>query len=149
MASSGLRDILDELVDVLRDALDGSDPPLQIERGYVLNPSPPSVDVFVSDPAREFTAAGFGDVAGAYLITIRARVLTADTDAGQDLLISFMDHTDDLCIPAAVLTDPTLNGNAAMVGMVGQSGHRAYETPDGASAYLGCQFDFLVTPAVT
>jgi hypothetical protein len=144
---SGLRDILDEMVEIVRDVLHEVDFPIQVERGMVLNPSPPTVDVFVSDPAREFESAGFGDLAGAYLITVRARVQTADNDSGQDLLISFMDHTDGLCIPAAVLSDKTLNGYASGLGLTSSSGHRAYETPDGAAAHLGCQFDFLVNPA--
>lgn len=142
---SGLRGILDELTEVVRDTLTSVSFPVQVERGMVLNPSPPTVDIYVTDPARDFTTSAFGDVAGAYQITVRARVLTADNDAGQDLLISFMDDEDALCLPLAVFTDPTLNGNAASLDLVSVSGHRAYETPDG-SAHLGAQWDFIVTP---
>lgn len=146
MADTGLREILEEIVDALTDFVSTSDITIQVEMGMVLNPSPPTVDVFVTDPARDFTAAGFGDVAGAYQITIRARVQTADNDAGQDLLVSFMDDTDDLCLPLALLDEPTLNQKAASCHLVNVSGHRAYETPDG-NAHLGCQWDFLITPA--
>lgn len=143
---SGLRGILDEMTDTLRDGLASADVAIQVERGMVLNPSPPVVDIYVTDPARDFQSSGFGDIAGAYAITARARVTTADNDAGQDLLISFMDDTDDLCIPLILLTDPTLNGAAAGMDLVFVSGHRAFETPDGG-AHLGAQWDFLVTPA--
>lgn len=119
---------------------------VQVQRGMVLNPTPPTIDVYVTDPAREFSAAGFGDIAGGYQITVRARVLTADNDAGQDLLISFMDDVDELCIPLFVLDEPTLNQKATSLRLVSVSGHRAYETPDAAGAHLGCQWDFLVIP---
>ena len=145
MADTGLREILDEIVDVLDNGLSGSNPTIQVERGFVLNPSPPVIDVHVTDPARDINVGGFGDI-GAYQITVRARVLTADNDAGQDLLISFMDDTDDLCIPLFLLDEPTLNGKAASLDLVAVSGHRAYERADGG-ADLGCQWDFVVTPA--
>ena len=146
MADTGLREILDEMTEQVRDALTSTTFPVQVERGMVLNPTPPCVDVYVTDPARDFFTAGFGDIAGGYQITVRARVQTADNDSGQDLLISFMDDTDELCIPLAVLTDPSLNGRAASTDLVSVSGHRAYETPDG-NAHLGAQWDFVVTPA--
>lgn len=148
MADTGLRDILE----AIRNALDatitaaGLPYPVQVETGMLLNPSPPTVDVYVTDPAREFRSAGFGDVAGGYQITVRARVQTADNDAGQSLLISFMDDTDDLCLPLALLSEPTLNQTAASCDLVNVSGHRAYETPDG-NAHLGSQWDFVVLPA--
>ena len=147
MASYGLRDILDEMADVIREAVSETTFPIQVERGYVLNPTPPTVDVYVTDPARDFDTAGMGDIGGGYQITVRARVPTADNDSGQDLLISFMDDTDELCIPLAISTDPTLNGLAASTNLVSVSGHRAYETADGRDAHLGCQWDFLITPA--
>ena len=143
---TGLRDILDEITDTIRSALASSQIACQVERGMVLNPSPPCVDVYVTDPSRDLSTPGFGDVLGGYQITVRARVLTADNDAGQDLLISFMDDTDDLCIPLFLLDEPSLNGKAASTHLVSVSGHRAYETPDGG-AHLGCQWDWLVTPA--
>ena len=143
---SGLRDILDEAVTILRTGL-ANVPGVQVERGMIFNPTPITVDVYVTDPAREFSLAGMGDVAGAYQITVRARVTTADAGAGQDWLVSFMDDTDPFCIPLLLLTDPTLNGKATSMDLVNVSGHRAYETPDGAGAHLGAQWDFLVTPA--
>ena len=143
MADTGLRDILEEMVSAIDNVLGET---AQVAMGMVLNPSPPTVDVYVTDPARDFSTAAFGDVAGAYQITVRARVQTADNDAGQDLLIAFMDDTDDLCLPLAILDEPTLNGKAASSHLVSISGHRAYETPD-ANAHLGAQWDFLITPA--
>lgn len=145
MADTGLREILDAMVEELQ-ALTASSFPMQVERGMVLNPTPPTIDVYVTDPPRDFDYAAFGDIAGGYQITARARVTTSDNDAGQDLLISFMDDTDELCIPAVFDAEPTLNGLASSMALVGCSGHRAYETPDG-NAHLGCQFDFLVLPA--
>lgn len=147
MADTGLREILDEMATVVRTAVSTLTFPIQVERGMVLNPTPPTIDVYVTDPARDLRSGGFGDIAGGYQVTVRARVHTADNDAAQDLLISFMDDTDDLCLPLAVLEDPTLNGVAVSVNLISASGHRAYETPDGLNAHLGCQFDFVVHPA--
>jgi hypothetical protein len=146
---SGLRDILDEMASSVRDAISSTGFPVQVERGMILNPTPPTIDIYVTDPAREFSTAAFGDIAGGYQITVRARVTTADNDSGQDLLISFMDDTDDLCIPLALFSDPTLNGKATSMDLVTVSGHRAYETPDPERAHLGCQWDFLVIPAAS
>jgi hypothetical protein len=47
-----------------------------------------------ADPSADAQLGAFGDLVGGELITVRARVGTADTDAGQDLLLALMDDED-------------------------------------------------------
>lgn len=145
---AGLRAIGDALAEQIRNVteqIEGID--VQVERGYLLNPTPPSVDIYWDEPARDPDTAAFDDISGAYLFTVRARVGTADTDAGQDLLWAFADDTDDLCLAAAILDEPTLGGLAGSIDVRGFTGIRAFEQVSGEGWYLGFQFAVLVIPA--
>lgn len=142
---AGLRDIIVELADQVRTVLVAVDDiPVQVEPQYVLNPSPLTVDLYPGDPHRETDAAGFDDISGGYLITVRARINTPDFDAAYDVLLSLMDDMDDLSLAAAVLSDPTLNGYASSVDVRDFTGLRAYEHPSGEGAHLGFQVTVLV-----
>lgn len=144
---AGLIAIGDALVEQIRNVtelVDGID--VQVERGYLLNPTPPSVDVYWGEPSRDEESAAFEDISGAYLFTVRARVSTADQDAGQELLWAFADDTDPLSIANAILDEPTLNGNASSVDVRAFTGIRAYEQVSGDGWYLGFQFTVLVIP---
>lgn len=145
MAVVGLRDILEEIADGIRDTLDSSTFPIQVEIGHVLFPSPPVIDVFRLGRS-ESESAAFGDIAGALRVRVRARVLTADYDSGASLLISFCDETDPLYLLGAIESDPTLNSKASSLRLLSESDDTAYETPDG-TAHLGCHWDFLIMPA--
>lgn len=146
MSVVGLRDILEEMADGIRDVLSSSDFPVQVEVGNVLFPTPPVVDVYRLGRSATDGAA-FGDVAGALRVRVRARVTTADYDAGRSLLLSFCDETDDLYLLGALEADPTLNGKVTSLVLTSESDDTAYETPDGAGAHLGCHWDFLLHPA--
>lgn len=135
------------LADQIRETVETvTDVDVQVEPNMVLSPTPPTVDIYPGDPSRDALSAAFDDDGG-YLLTVRARVNTADQDAGQDLLIAFMDDEDDLCLGLAVVDDPTLGGHASSVDIRDVSGYRLYEHPSGEGAYLGFQFTAIVIPA--
>lgn len=147
MAQAGLEQILVAMADQLRNATALADVDVQVEHRVVFNPTPPTVDLQVGDTSRDEQSAAFDDVSGAYIVTVRARVGMADGDAGQDLLLAFMDDTNDLSLAEALLDDPTLNGYASSIHVRDFSGHRLYEHPSGEGAYLGFQFTVYVLAA--
>jgi len=127
------------MADQIRAAIDDvADVAVQVENRMVLNPTPPCIDMWPADPSLDPTLAGFGDIDGGELITVRARVSTSDTDAGQDLLLAFMDDEDPLSVGAALLADPTLNGWAQTLDVTARSGYVLVPDSSGEGALLGC-----------
>lgn len=87
------------------------------------NPTPPSLDVYPGDPFQ--TGAGMGVGASRVFFTIRARVGTADSEAGQRLLLRLLDPLDPASVEAAVQ-------DVAVVVAEGVSGFREYDAGEGA-----------------
>ena len=116
MATASLRDIMDQMVAQIAAAV-SDDYEVQVFRGVMWNPTPPTIDVYPGGLARNDTSASFDEISGGYLFTVRARVLTADVEAGQDLLLRFMDDTDSMCIAGSLMADPTLNGLASTLAV--------------------------------
>jgi len=142
-----MAEIMEAMADQIREALlSVTDVAVQVEPRMVLNPSPPTIDIYPGDDARDPSSAGFDDVAGGYFFTVRARVSTADETAGQDLLLAFMDDENELCLAVALLDEPTLNGYATSLDVRSLSGYRLFEHPSGEGAFLGFQFTALVLP---
>ena len=126
-----LRDVLDGLADVLRSSVGASlaadDIDIQIEPRLVTTQSAPiCIDVFQGDLSRSSASAGFGDLSGLYVLTVRARANTNDGDEWQDILIDMLDDFHDLSIGAALESSPLLNGYATDVSV----------DPDGFSGML-------------
>lgn len=144
---SGLVDVVDALADQIKEALAGFEYGVQVQGRYVINPSPPTIDIYPGDPERGNESEAFGDIGGEYRLTVRARIGTADYDAGYDFLLALMDDDDDLSLAQAIFDDPTLNGYATTVDVREQSGLRAYEHPSGEGALLGFQLTVIVIAA--
>lgn len=136
-----------EMAAQIRAALAGADMAVQVEPRMVIAPSPLTVDIYPADVARDSQSAAFNDVNGGYLFTVRSRINTPDFDAAYDVLMQTMDDQDDLCIPLALLDDPTLNGNAQTLDVLDPTGLRAYERVDSTGADLGWQFTVNVIAA--
>ncbi len=144
---STLAQILDEMAAEIRNVVSQvSGVDIQVEPRMVLNPTPPCIDLYPGDPSMDPETAAFGELVGGELITIRARVQTADDVAGQDLLLAFMDDEDPLSIAAAVTDDPTLNG-LGRADLRFRSGYALYPAPQGDGALLGCTWDMIVLKA--
>jgi hypothetical protein len=142
-----LEQILAELANQIRDTIDDvTDVDVQVEPGWLLAPSPPAIDIYPADPSNEPELAAFGEQMGGELITVRARVSAADIDAGQSLLLGFMDDEHELSIVNAI-TDPTLNGLADTLAFRGRSGYREFPDLSGEGRWLGCLWSFVVVKA--
>ena len=149
---SSLEAILEAIADQIRVALDGSDWTFQVEPGYVANPTPPTVDVYLGDPGRELNeTSSFGetdaDSAGGEWVTVRARVSPLDKAAQQSILVNLADPESEISIVQALYDDPTLGGFAADVTLENRSGMVPIPTLDGGAWHFGILWRFLVIPA--
>lgn len=109
--------------------------------------SPTSVDIYPGDPFRDRESAGFGDLDGMYVLTIRARVTTPDNDGAQDQLLALMDDENELCVAGAIEATPTLGGIVGQVVVDGNTGFRIFDDPPGA--LLGCSWRLRVINVTT
>jgi hypothetical protein len=150
---SSLSSILEAIADQIRDVLDDStDWTFQVEPGYVANPTPPTIDVFLGDPGRELLESGsFGatdaDTAGGEWIIVRARVSPTDASAGQEILVELSDPESELSLVQALYDDPTLGGLASDISLENRSGMVPIPTIDGGAWHFGITWRFLVIPA--
>lgn len=142
-----IEEILTQMADQIRSAISTDDFPIQVEPGYILKPNTPTVDMFPGPVARGTEAAGFGDIAGELLITLRARVQPNDYDANQSLLYQFADETSDLSLLMALFEDQTLGGYAVSIDIRSTSGFQLYPLVDGSAFHLGFEYGLFVTPA--
>jgi len=103
--------------------------------GYLnTNPTPPSLDVYPGDPFQD--GAGFGISSKRIYFTVRARVSTADSEAGQQLLLRLLDVGDPASVEAAIATS-----GAGAVAPDGVSGFREYlEEAAVNGRLLGCEW---------
>jgi hypothetical protein len=140
-----LAQILDAMADQIRDVTEQvTDVDVQVEPRWVVNPSPPTIDMYPADPSDEPELRAFGDPLGAELITVRARVGMSDHLEVQNLLLAFMDDTDPLSIALALMDDKTLGGVAQSLDVRSRSGYvRVLEGGD----YLGCLWQVVVIKA--
>jgi hypothetical protein len=105
---------------------------LQVVPYMNVNPTPPSLDLYPGDPFQ--TGAGMGVGQSQVFFTIRARVSTADTEAGQKLLLRMLDPGDPASVEAAI-------EDVATVVPEGVSGFREYlEESASNGRLLGCEW---------
>lgn len=124
----------------------GQDLGEQIHPRLVISPTTPCIDIYPADIPRETESAGFNvsGVDGGIMFTVRARVSTADSDSGQELLIAFMDDEHDLSLAAALMADETLGGVAVDVTVDQPTGFGLYPDPGGQGSLLGAQWRVTV-----
>lgn len=96
-----IRQALADALEPLRAGI----PDIQISRYWLVTPTPPTIDLWPGDPFQN--GLTFGDT-GEMFFTVRARVTTADTEAGQDLLDQLLEPATG--ITAALEADQTLGG---------------------------------------
>jgi hypothetical protein len=122
---------------------------LQGDPKIVWNPTPPCIDILPADPFIERATFGPG---GGYeaVYTVRARVTTADQQAGQELLLQLLDPHGPLSMWAALEADSTLGGVVQDSNLESVSGFQPYEAPGGVAtggssgALLGCEWRLRV-----
>lgn len=117
---------------------------LQITGLMNINPTPPSIDVYPADPFQE--GLTFGKANNELSLTVRARVMTDDHDAGQKLLLSMMDPQATTSVARAITSDRTLGSKVQGLGVAGPSGFGIYLDAGGEGNYLGCTWTVRVMP---
>lgn len=119
-------------------------PHLQVDGRLIPSPTPPAIDIYPADPFQVALAMGKGN--NELFFTVRARVSTADNEAGQDLLLSLMDPQASTSVTEAVLSNRTLGGVASRVGSV--TGPTAFGlfTDPGGGTWLGCTWTVRIIP---
>ena len=105
---------------------------LQVYGFMNTNPTPPSLDVYPVYPFQ--TGAAFGVANPQVFFTVRGRVSTVDTEAGQQLLLRMLDPQDPASVEAALQ-------DVVSVTPDGVSGFREY-VDDAATngRLLGCEW---------
>lgn len=126
-----LTEVFEELADALGTISDEI-PGLQVYPFLNSNPTPPSLDIYPGDPFQ--TGAGYGVGSTQVFFTVRARVSTADQEAGTRLLLRLLDPNDSASVEAAV-------ADLATVVPDGVSGFREYlEDAAQNGRLLGCEW---------
>lgn len=147
MPSVTLSEIIAEVANKIRDAIAPTVPDIQVEPRRNINPTAPSIDIYPGEPFRDDEGQGFGEVAGAIHLTVRARVSTVDYEANYDFLIELMDEESDTGIANILMDDQTLNGMASSVRVDLHSGIGFYEDVPGKGALPGCHWPVTVLRA--
>lgn len=141
--------ILDQMADQVRGVLDDvTDVKVQVEPRMVLNPSEQAtVDMYPGDPSTNQEIAAMGDLIGAELVTVRARLNTPDDVASQDLLLALMDDEDDLSLVLALNDEPSFNGLVSTMDIASRSGYTLFPSAQGDGVYLGFTLNVVVVKA--
>ena len=120
---------------------------LQVESRLVFNPTPPVVDIYPADPFQDALAFGKGN--NELFLTVRARVTTADHEAGQDLLLQMMDPEADTSMAQAILADRDLGGTVERLNIsAGPTSFGVFPAAPGTTGenLLGCTWTVRVIP---
>jgi Domain of unknown function (DUF4082) len=129
--TGGLAAVMQEIAAALA-TITAEIPDLQIYPYLNSNPTPPSLDIYPGAPFQ--TGAGFGVGQSQVWFAIRARVSTADQEAGMKLLLRMMDPTDPASVEAAI-------ADSATVTPEGVSEFREYQEDSSTSGrLLGCEW---------
>lgn len=141
--------IFDQAADQIREAVANDVWDFQVEPWAITSPTPPSIDLYrgdSSDPSLANFAETFEEIAGAFVMVVRARVGTNDGEGNQDVLYALSDPSDQHCLVQALYDEPTLNGLVQDLQLVADSGLTLVSALDGAVHY-GNVWRFLVIPA--
>jgi hypothetical protein len=131
-----LGEVMTALTAQLQTTLDPLIEDLQVTPTMTFNPTPPSIDIYPSDPFQEQIAFGSRQVE--VFFDVRARVSTAENEGGQDLLLSMMDPGAAPSVVRAIAANRTLGGKVQDAVVEPPSNFGAYVDPGGAGALLGC-----------
>ena len=141
-----LADILDHMADQIRTTVSVSEWSFQVEPRMVINPTPPTIDIYPGDPARDEETAAFGEMAGGHWINVRARVGVNDHVANQEVLLTLKDDAHEICLVQSLYDDPTLGGCVNDLQLANESGFVLTEGLN-SEVHIGVIWRFLVLPA--
>ena len=109
------------------------------------NPTPPSLDVYPANPFQD--ALTFGRSNYDFNLLVRARVSTADHEAGQRLLLQLLDTNSTTSVVRAVKSDKTLGGKVSSLAVIAVTGLEMYRDMQGTDgAYMGSTWTLRIMP---
>ncbi len=111
------------------------------------NPTTPSIDIYPAAEFRSKDLAGFGNISGALIFTIRARVSPVDSEAAQTVLLELMDDESAFCVADVLMDDQTLGGTVSSIDIDGPTGYALYADPSGEGALLGVEWTATIVNA--
>lgn len=139
------------MADQIRDAVSGHGWDFQVEPGYIVSPTPPTIDIHPGAPGESLEPGAFGELAAdmgdGIWVDVRCRVKSADPRAGQEILFELLDPESELSLVQALYDDPTIGGYAADVSLGDTSGFIPIPTIEGGGYLVGVVWRFLVIPA--
>jgi hypothetical protein len=148
---SAITDLYDAMAAQIAEAMEAAPYDVQVHPRMLINPTPPSIDIYPADPSRDPESGGFAgtdaDAAEGMFVNVRARITPNDRTASQDLLLQLMDPESGFALVQSLYDDPTISGHAADVELDGESGFVVVPNFDGSAALLGVIWRFLVIPA--
>lgn len=142
VAEASLVEIVEALADQITDQVAAQDlggEALQVWPYLVLNPTPPTVDIYPADPFSEQTGFDTTDARDVWF-TVRVRVTPADVDAAQQLLLQLMDPRADTSMLAAIVADRTLGGRVSSLQPTGPTGIIVYSPLQNEGYLVGCEW---------
>jgi hypothetical protein len=140
--------IMDALAEQLSDELCGTANPqaipnLQVDGRMIPNPTPPAIDIYPADPFQ--VPQGFNSPNPTIYLTVRARVTTADSEGGQDLLLAMMDPDSSESVAQAILSSRTLGSTIGRLSVMdGPSAFGVFQDTGGDGNLLGCTWTVQV-----
>lgn len=140
VAVVSLGDIATALAGQIEAGLADAVPGLQVSGRLNPNPTPPSIDILPGSPF--LTPTAFAVESYEALFRVRARVTTADNEAGQDLLYDLLDPRGDRSVAAVIAADPSL-GSSVSSAVVEASEFIVYDQAGGGSL-LGAEWRVMV-----
>jgi hypothetical protein len=144
LPDSTLLEVMDALADQLETVLSPQIDQLQVVGRMMLNPSPPTLDIYPSaDPFQDPSGVGGSDVQ--VNLIIRGRVSPVDHEGAQDVLLGLMDWASATSVVKAVNANRTLGGYVQDVYCQPPSDFAAFIEPDSRGALLGCTWVAKVT----
>jgi hypothetical protein len=139
-------EIQEALANQIETYLGGTATPLenlQVVAYWNNNPTPPSVDVYPADPFQSaFRMRGDTDMR----FIVRARVHTADEEAGQKVLLAMMNSSGVNSLGQAILQDKTLGGKCGGLGIEEVGGFQLMLDVGGEGSYMGATWTVRVVP---
>jgi hypothetical protein len=103
------------------------------------NPTPPALDLYPGDPFQESLA--FGRDSRRLRWVVRARVSTADHEAGQLVLFQLMEPAGASSVAAALFANSSLDDTVDNLSVEGPSGFQVFDDPAAQGSYLGVTWD--------
>jgi len=133
---STLTQIMDAMAAQLEDEIGPLIENLQVQGRLIPSPTPPSIDIYPGDPFQDLLTFG---AQNELFFTVRARVHTADNEAGQELLLSMMDPESATSVAQAIRSDRKLGNTVSQATVVeGPSAFGVFTDAGGEGSLLGC-----------